>query len=194
MKVTNYIPAWLVYIVGSTPAIYYFYLAFTNQLGADPLARLEHSLGEWALRFLILGLAITPLMRWANIRLIKYRRSVGLVAFAYIVLHFNVYLILDRQFRWWDIWGDIIMRWYITLGTLGFLLLLPLAITSNNASVRKLGGAKWQKLHKLVYPAALLGAIHYVLLKKTWEVEPIIYFLIIAILVALRFIPKKAKI
>ena len=194
MKVTNYIPAWLVYIVGSTPAIYYFYLAFTNQLGADPLARLEHSLGEWALRFLILGLAITPLMRWANIRLIKYRRSVGLVAFAYIVLHFNVYLILDRQFRWWEIWGDIIMRWYITLGTLGFLLLLPLAITSNNASVRKLGGAKWQKLHKLVYPAALLGAIHYVLLKKTWEVEPIIYFLIIAVLVALRFIPKKAKI
>lgn len=188
------IPAWVIYPIGIMPAIVNFYLAFTNQLGADPLHRLEHTLGEWALRFIIIGLAITPLMRFTNVKLVKYRRAIGLMAFAYVVLHFNVYVALDRQFDFMQIIGDIVRRPYIIMGTVAFLMLLPLAITSNNAMVRKLGGQKWQKLHKLVYPAALLGAAHYVMLKKTWQMEPIIYFAIIAGLVALRFIPKKTKI
>lgn len=181
------LPSWVIYPLGLLPAVYYFYAAINNQLGADPLATLENALGEWALTFLIAGLCITPMLRLVRINLIKYRRAIGLVAFAYVFLHLTVYIWLDRQFDFWAIWTDILKRPYITIGTAAFLMLVPLAITSNNRSVKRLGAAAWRKLHWLVYPAALFGTVHYVLLEKTWQAEPLFYLLLVIILLAWRF-------
>jgi sulfoxide reductase heme-binding subunit YedZ len=153
---------------------------------------LENQLGEWALRFLILGLAITPLMRLARINLVKYRRAIGLCAFTYVTLHFMVYLTLDQQFNWWAIWQDIIKRPYITIGVTAFLMLVPLAITSNRLSIRKLGTEGWRRLHRLVYPAAILGAIHYLLIVKAWPLEPIVYLGLVLMLLGLRLVPRTA--
>ncbi|WP_421858926.1 protein-methionine-sulfoxide reductase heme-binding subunit MsrQ [Oricola sp.] len=180
------LPEWAVYALAAIPAVYYLAAGFTNNLGPDPLRVLENSLGEWALRFLIAGLAVTPLLRFARINLVKYRRAIGLIAFAYIVLHFSVYLALDRQFDWPAIWKDIVKRPYIMFGMAAFLMLVPLALTSNRYSVRKLGAAGWRNLHRLVYPAALCGALHYLLLVKAWPPEPIIYLLIILLLLGVR--------
>lgn len=186
-KLWTALPSWLIYPLGLIPAAYYFYAAITNQLGADPLATLENALGEWALTFLIAGLCVTPLLRLFRINFVKYRRATGLVAFAYVFLHLSVYVVLDRQFDFWEIWIDIWKRPYITIGTAAFLLLVPLAITSNNKSVKKMGSAAWRKLHLLVYPAALFGAVHYVLLEKTWQAEPLFYLLLVVILLTWRF-------
>jgi sulfoxide reductase heme-binding subunit YedZ len=190
-KVWTRLPSWLIYPVGMMPAVYLFYAAFTNQLGADPLDALENELGEWALKFLVVGLLFTPLLKIGRINLTKYRRAIGLIAFAYVFLHLAVYVALDRQFGWWEIWGDIVKRPYITIGMAAFILLLPLAVTSNNASIKRLGTAVWRNLHKLAYPAVLFGALHYVLLKKTWEPEPLVYLAIILVLLGWRFMQFK---
>ena len=187
-RIVRKIPAWIVYLIGLVPAVLLFRAAIYNQLGPDPLATLENELGEWALKFLIAVLLITPLLRFARLNLIKFRRPLGLLAFSYVVLHFTVYLWLDRQWDWWTIWEDILKRPYITIGTAAFLLMLPLAITSNNASVKKMGTTAWRNLHRLAYPAAIFGAVHYVLLEKTWEPEALTYLAILLTLVSLRIV------
>lgn len=179
------LPKWAIYWIGLLPAANLFAAALTDRLGPDPLKVLENGLGEWTLRFLILGLTISPLMRFARINLVRYRRAIGLVAFAYVSLHLSVYLFLDRQLDVPAIIADIIKRPYITIGMTAFVLLLPLALTSNNWSVARLG-KRWQKLHKLVYVAAILGAVHYLLLVKAWPLEPILYLAAIVALIALR--------
>lgn len=179
-------PEWAVYAIGLVPAVDLFVRAFSNALGPDPLRVLENGLGEWALRFLILGLVVTPLLRFARINLVKYRRALGLIAFIYVVLHLATYLALDKQFFWGEIGKDIIKRPYITIGMAAFLMLVPLAATSNRYSIRKLGSAGWRNLHRLVYPAVLAGAIHYLLLVKAWPPEPIIYLLIVLALLGIR--------
>jgi sulfoxide reductase heme-binding subunit YedZ len=187
-------PTWAIYLLGLLPAAYLVYGVVTNSLGPDPIAVLENNLGEHALQFLLLGLAITPLMRFAKINLVKYRRAIGLIAFFYVVMHLLVYTLLDRQLDINAIIDDIWKRPYITIGMSAFLLLLPLAITSNNFSIRKLGAATWNKLHKIVYAAVILGALHYMLLTKTWQLEPIIYLTLAVLLVASRkFYPKRKK-
>ena len=135
-KAWTLVPSWLIYPLGIAPGVWLFYLAVQNQLGPDPVKALENGLGEYALQFLIAGLAITPLMRFAKINLVKYRRALGLVGFFYVVAHFTVYIVLDMQFDWGEIITDIIKRPYITIGVSAFLLLLPLALTSNNFSIR----------------------------------------------------------
>ncbi len=165
----------LVYVVGLVPAVWVFYQGFTDQLGADPLQVLEHTLGLWALRFLVLGLAVTPLRRSAGLNLIRYRRAFGLLAFIYASLHVLVYVVLDQGLDWQAIWEDIVKRPYITVGLLAFVTLVPLAVTSNNWMVRRLGAAAWQNLHRWVYVAALAGALHFVMLVKAWPPEPLIY-------------------
>lgn len=187
-KILTALPRWAIYLLGLLPAVYYIERAVSNKLGADPLAVLENALGEWALIFLIAGLCITPVMRMTRINLIKYRRPIGLLAFTFIVLHFTTYLVLDRQLNFWEIWTDIVKRPYITIGTAAFLLLIPLAVTSNDRSVRKLGTQTWRKLHKLVYVAALGGALHYILLVKSWPLEPIIYLFLVVGLLGLRLL------
>ncbi|GGD19580.1 protein-methionine-sulfoxide reductase heme-binding subunit MsrQ [Sinisalibacter lacisalsi] len=182
------VPTWPLYAMGALPPFWYFYLGLTGGLGAEPISALEHRLGLLGLQFLLLGLAVTPLRRFAGINLIRFRRMIGLLAFYYICMHLLTWLVLDIR----DparIWADIVKRPYITVGMVGFLALVPLAATSNNASVRKLG-KRWRQLHWLVYPAVVLGAVHFVMLRKGWQIEPLVYLAAFVILIVLRLIPR----
>lgn len=181
---TRKLPTWFVYLVGVLPAPWLFYQGLTGGLGVEPIKALEHEYGELALQLLLAGLAITPLRRHAGLNLLKFRRAIGLLAFFYVACHLLVWLVLDVQILS-QIWADILKRPYITIGMIGFLVMLPLAITSNNASVRRLG-AVWRKLHRLTYAAVLLGAIHFVMLVKGFQIEPLIYLAVALTLLAFR--------
>lgn len=183
------VPTWAVYILCLLPAPYFFYLAVTGNLGPDPVKPLEHKYGELALQLLIAGLCITPLRQHLGINLIKFRRALGLMAFAYVTFHLLVWAVLDVQ-TLGRVVEDIIKRPYITIGMAGFALLLPLALTSNNYAVRKLG-VKWRKLHKLTYLAVFLGGVHYIWLVKGIQLEPLIYMAVILGLLALRLRGRK---
>jgi sulfoxide reductase heme-binding subunit YedZ len=183
---TRKVPTWAVYIVLAIPAVYLTYALLTNQLGSDPIRAYEHEIGELGLKLIIAGLFITPLRDWFKINLIKFRRSIGLMAFLYVVLHFSSYLILDQSLDFGEVWKDIVKRPYITFGMASALIMLPLAITSNNRSIRKLGPVKWNKLHKLVYLAGIGAVMHFLLLTKTWQVEPMVYCGILFVLLTHR--------
>ena len=180
------VPAWPLYIVGPLPAVWLYYLGLTNRLGADPVKAIEQQLGLIGLQLIVAGLMITPLRRFAGLNLIKFRRAIGLLAFFYVMVHLLTWLVVDTQLDWAYIWMDIVKRPYITIGMTGFLLLLPLAVTSNNISIRRLGAATWNKLHKLTYAAALAGAVHYVWLVKGWQSEPLVYLAGIVALLLVR--------
>lgn len=178
------VPVWLVYIVGMLPAPWLFYLGVTGGLGVEPIKALEHELGELGLQILIVGLAITPLRRFAGVNLLKFRRAIGLLTFYYIFCHLLVWAFLDVQVIS-EVWADILKRPYITVGMAGFALMLPLAVTSNGWSVRKLG-PMWRKLHKLTYGVAILGGVHFVMLAKGFQIEPLVYLGVIIGLLAMR--------
>ena len=180
------IPAWPIYVLGPIPGLVTFWLAVTNQLGPDPLPVLEHELGERGLQFIILTLLVTPIRRLTGVSLLKFRRALGVISFVYILAHMLTWLILDRQLVWAEVWADIVKRPYILFGTIGFLAMIPLAATSNNLSVRRLGAKLWNRIHKLAYLAAAAGVLHYVLLVKGWPPEPLVYALIVAILLMAR--------
>lgn len=180
------IPAWPIYIVGPLPLIWLYYLGLTNQLGADPVKVIEHRLGLIGLQLIIAGLLVTPLRRFTGLNLIKFRRAIGLLTFFYIAGHLLTWLALDIQFYWGEIWKDIIKRPYITIGMTGFALMVPLAVTSNNASIKRMGAASWNRLHKLTYLAAIAGALHYVWLVKGWQIEPLVYMGGVVLLLAMR--------
>lgn len=186
-------PSWPLYLLGLVPGVWLFIQALTDNLGADPAKALERGLGEWALRLIILGLAITPLRQLLGINWLRYRRAVGLLAFFYVLAHLVSYILLDQGLDWAAIGADILKRPYITIGMLGFVLLLPLAVTSSNAMIRWLGGARWRRLHRLVYPAALAGAAHFLLLVKSWPLEPIIYAAIVVALLGWRLLPRGGR-
>lgn len=180
------IPKWPLYLISVIPVVALFYAGATGQLGVDPIKAIEHELGELALQLFIASLCITPLCRLARINLIKFRRPLGLITFFYVLLHLLVWVVLDMSLLWGQMWADILKRPYITIGMAGFLLLIPLALTSNDWSIKKLGAAGWQRVHLLAYPAVLLGAIHNVMVQKVWEAEALIYLGIIVFLLSLR--------
>lgn len=180
------IPAWPIYVLGPIPGLVTFWLAVTNQLGPDPLPVLEHELGERGLQFIILTLLVTPIRRLTGVSLLKFRRALGVISFVYILAHMLTWLILDRQLVWAEVWADIVKRPYILFGTVGFVAMIPLAATSNNLSVRRLGAKLWNRIHKLAYLAAAAGVVHYVLLVKGWPPEPLVYALIVAVLLMAR--------
>ena len=182
------VPAWPVYVLGTIPFAVLVWLTFTGDLGADPVKFIERDLGAWGLKFIVAGLCITPLRWISGVSLIKYRRAVGLLAFFYVTLHLTTWVVLDLQFRWAEIGADLIKRPYIIIGMIGFLALLPLAVTSNTLSMRRMGAAAWQKLHKLTYIAALAGATHYMMLVKAWPLEPMLYLGAVIALLAVRAI------
>lgn len=185
------VPPGLLYLLGPLPALWYLYLGLTGGLGAEPIKALEHALGEFALQLLIAGLAVTPLRRFAGLNLIRFRRAIGLMAFLYVALHLLVWLVLDVQVLS-QIWADIVKRPYITVGMAGFALLLPLALTSNNWSVRRLG-ARWRRLHRLTYAVVLLGAVHYLMLAKGLQLEPLLYLGVVLLLLILRIEPRRSR-
>lgn len=180
------------YGVGMVPAVWIFYLGVMDQLGADPMKTLERTLGLWALRFLILSLAVTPLRELTGINLLRYRRALGLLCFFYATMHLTTYLVLDQGLDFRAIWADVLKRPYITIGMLSFAVLVPLAATSNNTMIRRIGGAAWARLHRWVYVAAGAAAVHYVLVVKSWPMEPLVYAAIVGVLLAYRLV-KRAR-
>ncbi len=177
-------PVWAVYLLGLLPLPWMFYLGLTGGLGPEPVKALEHEYGELALKLLVLILAVTPLRRYLGLNLMKFRRALGVLCFAYVLAHLLVWLVLDVQIPS-QILADILKRPYVTVGMAAFVLMVPLAVTSNTASVRRLG-AVWRKLHRLTYPAAVLGALHFVLLVKGFQIEPLVYLTVILLLLLLR--------
>ncbi|WP_240906137.1 protein-methionine-sulfoxide reductase heme-binding subunit MsrQ [Thermomonas sp. HDW16] len=158
----------------------------SNVLGADPVAEIEHTLGLWALRFLMLTLAITPLRQLTGWNvLVRFRRMLGLYAFAYASLHFAAYLGLDLRGYWTQVFEDIAKRPYITVGFIAWLLLVPLAITSTTGWIKRLG-RNWARLHKLVYAVAVLAVLHFWWLVKSDIREPALYAGIAALLLGWR--------
>jgi len=160
--------------------------AVNNTLGTNPVETMTHETGEWTLRFLLLTLMITPLRRLSGKSwVIKLRRMLGLYAFFYACLHFITYIWLDQYFDWMEIIRDIPKRPFITVGFAAFVLLIPLAVTSNNKMMRRLK-KNWVKLHKLVYVIAVLGVLHFLWLVKADTLEPLIYASILLVLLGYR--------
>jgi sulfoxide reductase heme-binding subunit YedZ len=182
------VPPRLIYVVAAAWAAWMFWRGVTGDLGADPVKALEHTYGERALQLVVLGLAITPLRRYAGLNLIRFRRAIGVTTFFLVLAHVTVWAVLDVQ-SLARVWADIVKRPYITVGMAALALLIPLAITSNNWSVRRLG-PKWRKLHKLTYPMALLAAVHYVWLAKGFQIEPLVYLFVVSLLLFARISSK----
>ena len=179
----------VLFTVALLPAVFLILRTFGVaglSLGANPVEELLHEAGEWGLRFLLITLLITPLRRFTGMNwLVRFRRMLGLFAFFYIGAHFLIYSVLDQTLNFPAIVEDIVERPYITLGVTALVMLIPLAITSTNAMMRRLG-RRWQKLHRLVYPAAILGVWHF-----WWQVkedirEPLVYAVILAVLLGIR--------
>jgi sulfoxide reductase heme-binding subunit YedZ len=162
-------------------------LGRTHVLGANPIDALTDTTGIWALRLVLATLAITPLRRLTGWNvLIRFRRMLGLFAFFYALLHFLTWLVLDQFFAWDLILADIAKRPYITVGFTGFVLMIPLAITSTAGWIRRLGGRWWNRLHRLVYATGVAGVVHFLWLVKVVEAEQITYAVILAVLLGLR--------
>lgn len=179
------IPVNAVYLAGLLPFLWIVWLTFTNGLGPDPVKAIELRLGELGLQFLVAGLVVTPL-RWAGLNLIRFRRAIGLLAFFYVAMHLLAWVVLDMGLRWDEMAADLVKRWYIIIGMVGFATMVPLALTSNNSAIRRLGAASWARLHRLTYVAALAGALHYVVLVKAWPVEPLLYLGAVCLLLLAR--------
>jgi sulfoxide reductase heme-binding subunit YedZ len=161
--------------------------ALTDTLGANPIDEITDRTGIWTLRFLLITLAVTPARRFTGWnRLIQLRRMLGLFAFFYGGLHFVTYLWLDQFFAIEDIIADVAERPFITVGFASFVLLLPLAVTSTTAMIKRLGGKRWQRLHRLVYAIAIGGVVHYLWLVKADTRQPLIYGSILGVLLAYR--------
>ena len=177
------------WLLALTPAVVLLARALGNRLGANPVEELTLELGQWALRFLLLTLAATPVRRltgWAV--LLRHRRLLGLTAASYALMHLLVYAVLDQGLLWSQIVEDILKRPFITVGMAAFVLLLPLAATSFDAAIRRLGARRWQALHRLVYLATGLAVLHFWWKVKADTAEPAIYLAVFVLLLAARFV------
>ncbi|MDH3561792.1 MAG: protein-methionine-sulfoxide reductase heme-binding subunit MsrQ [Gammaproteobacteria bacterium] len=177
-----------IFVVALVPLAWIIYRTVNNDLGANPIETLNRYTGDWVLRFLMITLAVTPLRKltgWNG--LLRYRRMLGLFAFFYVCLHFLSYAWLDQNFVLTDIIKDVIKRPYITVGFASFLMLIPLAVTSTNAMVRRLGAKRWQTLHRLVYAIGIGGVVHFLWLVKSDIREPLVYAIILTLLLGYRF-------
>lgn len=178
------VPAPLVYLAGLLYAAWLFWRALSGA-SVEPVNWLERAYGLTALRLLVATLLVTPLRRWTGVSLLRFRRALGLTCFGFVVAHVAVWALLDVR-SLGAVWADIVKRPYITVGMAALLLLLPLALTSNDASLRRLGAAAWRRLHWLTYPAAVLGAIHFIWLQRAFAIQPLVYLAIILLLLATR--------
>ncbi|HSW51667.1 MAG TPA: protein-methionine-sulfoxide reductase heme-binding subunit MsrQ [Sulfuricaulis sp.] len=175
------------FILALLPLAFLVYRALTNDLGANPVETINRYTGDWVLRFLLITLAVTPLRRltgWNG--LLRYRRMLGLFAFFYACVHFLSWAWLDQYFVLADIVQDVAKRPFITVGFASFLMLIPLAVTSTSAMIRRLGAKRWQQLHRLVYLIGIGGVVHFLWLVKSDIREPLIYGVILALLLGYR--------
>jgi len=177
------------FIACLTPLAHLFWQGFRNHLGANPVEYITHSTGWWALTLILITLSVTPLRRLTGLPwLLRLRRLLGLFAFFYASLHFVTYIWLDQFFDWKDIVKDIGKRPFIMLGFSAFVLLIPLALTSTNAMVKRLGGKRWQQLHRLIYVLSALAVAHFWWLVKKDITEPFIFALLLATLLIARLL------
>lgn len=183
------VPTWVVYSLGAVPFAFLIWGALFGGLGPDPVKAIERALGEKGLQFLLASLAITPLRR-IGLNLIRFRRALGLLSFFYLSLHLTAWVWLDMGLRWSEMLADLTKRPFIMLGMLGFLVMVPLALTSTNAAIRRMGAAAWGRLHKLAYVAILAGVLHYVLVSKVWTVEILVYLVLALALLGARLLPR----
>jgi sulfoxide reductase heme-binding subunit YedZ len=176
-----------VFLLCLSPALLLLWSWYKDALGPNPVENITHTTGDWTIRLLLLTLTVTPLRKLVNLPLlIRFRRMLGLFAFFYGCLHLATYLCLDQFFDWAGIWRDIYKRPYITAGFTAWVLLVPLALTSTAWSIRKLGGRRWQLLHRLIYFSALGGVIHYYWLVKSDIRLPLMYGAILLVLMLYR--------
>jgi sulfoxide reductase heme-binding subunit YedZ len=176
------------------PLAFLVYRALNNDLGANPIETINRYTGDWVLRFLLITLAVTPLRRltgWNG--LLRYRRMLGLFAFFYACVHFLSWAWLDQYFVLADIVQDVAKRPYITVGFASFLMLIPLALTSTNAMIRRLGAKRWQQLHRLVYLIGIGGVVHFLWLVKSDIREPLVYGAVLALLLGFRLWGKRRR-
>jgi sulfoxide reductase heme-binding subunit YedZ len=177
----------LVFLVCLSPLAALGWRALHGELTANPIEFITHATGDWTLRFLVITLCVTPFRKILHQpELIRFRRTLGLFAFFYACLHFTTYIWLDKFFDLSEMWKDIAKRKYITVGFTAFLLLIPLAVTSTAGWIRRLGGKRWQMLHRLIYFSATLGVIHYYWQVKSAVIRPLAYGAILAVLLLWR--------
>ena len=180
------IPVWLLSLA---PLGYLAWRAWNDDLTANPIEYITHFTGDWTIRFLVFTLAVTPLRKLLQMPdLIKFRRLIGLFAFFYGFLHFSTYIGVDKFFDFHEIWADVAKRPYITMGFTGFVCMIPLAITSTAGWIRRMGGKRWQSLHRLVYASAVAGVIHYYWLVKSDIRQPRMYAILVGVLLAFRMV------
>ncbi|MFV0303839.1 MAG: sulfite oxidase heme-binding subunit YedZ [Paracoccus sp. (in: a-proteobacteria)] len=180
------IPVWAIWLAGAIPLGLLIWDIFTGGLGVEPVRDIEHRLGRTALYVLIATLAVTPLLRLTRISLIRFRRALGLICFSYAVLHLAAWISMEMGFLWAQMLKDVVKRPYLIFGMSAFVLLAILAVTSNDLSIRRLGGAGWRRLHRLVYPAVLLVCLHWIWALKVWEPKPLTILAAILLLLGLR--------
>lgn len=179
----------VVFVLGLVPFLIICMNTARGHLTANPVEYYQHETGDWTLRFLIFSLAVTPLRKLLNLAdLIRFRRMLGLFAFFYVCLHFLTYIGPDQSFDLGGMWRDVQKRRFITVGFLAFVLLIPLAITSTKGWIRRLGGKRWQRIHRLAYLAAVCGVIHYYWLVKSDIRKPVVYGVLVGILLLWRLV------
>lgn len=187
-------PKWIagktvLWLLCLAPACSLVWKAFHDGLGANPVEYITHATGNWALRLLLVTLAITPARRFfKQPQLTRFRRALGLFAFFYACLHFTTWFLLDKSLNLDEMWKDVLKRPFITMGFLGFVCMIPLAITSTAGWIRRLGGKNWQRLHRLIYVTGIAVVIHYYWLVKADVRLPVMYGVILAILLGLRLV------
>lgn len=177
----------IVFLLALVPLGRLVYWGLIDQLGANPIEKVLRQTGYWTLTFLTLTMAVTPIRQWLGwIWMGRFRRMLGLFAFFYSVLHLGTYVILDQYFDWSGILKDIVKRPYITVGFTALVLMIPLAVTSTDGMLRRLGGARWKKIHRWIYVICLAGVIHFWWLVKKDISEPFLFALIYAVSLLLR--------
>ncbi len=186
------IPNGVLYVLGALPFVWLVWMTATGGLGPDPVKSIEQHAGLWGLQFLIATLAITPLRR-IGLNLIRMRRALGLLSFFYILLHFVTWIVLDMGLEGSAIVEALWKRPYIVIGFAAFLAMIPLALTSNNLAIRRIGPKAWGRLHRLTYLIALGGVIHYLLLVKVVTLQPVIYAMIVLALLAIRAVARAER-
>lgn len=179
------LPVWAVWLAGLIPLALLVWDTVVGHLGIDPVRDIEHRLGRTAIYFLIATLTVTPLLRLTRVNLMRFRQALGLICFTYALCHLLSWVVFDMGFLWAQMLKDVVKRPYLIFGMLAFTMLLALAVTSNRASIRKMG-KNWRRLHRLIYPAAILAAMHWLWALKVWQTWPLTILAAILLLLAQR--------
>ena len=182
----------ILFLLCLTPLLLLGWRGYHNKLGANPIEYITHATGDWTLRFLLITLSVTPFRILLNQpKLARFRRMLGLFAFFYGCLHLTTWVWLDKFFDVQEMWKDVVKRRFITVGMTGFVLMIPLAITSTTGWIRRLGGKRWQRLHRLIYVTAIAAVIHYYWLVKSDIRLPVLYGTLIALELGYRLVMRK---